>query len=101
MHAVDGSNATLDLAALVGELRQLLAHLPQQNSNSARFFTTEQIAQLSGRSAYTVRRWISQGRLRATRVTGTGPRGRLLIPATELEKLIGNMGDSTASPRTN
>jgi excisionase family DNA binding protein len=53
------------------------------------YFTVGEIAGLVGRSAYTVRRWVGEGKLAALRVEGTGPRGRLLIPRGEIEKVIG------------
>jgi len=51
-------------------------------------YPVEEVAQLTGRSDYTVRRWIKEKLIVATRIDGTGPRGRLLIPRCELEKLI-------------
>lgn len=51
-------------------------------------YTIDEIAELTGRSAYTVRRWVTEGKLTATRVAAGGPRGRLLIARAELDKLV-------------
>jgi excisionase family DNA binding protein len=51
-------------------------------------YPVEEMAQLTSRSGYTVRRWIKEKLITATRIEGTGPRGRWLIPRSELEKLI-------------
>jgi excisionase family DNA binding protein len=51
-------------------------------------YTVDEVAKLTGRTPYTVRRWISESRLKAIRISGTGPKGRLLIPRDELDTLI-------------
>jgi excisionase family DNA binding protein len=63
-------------------VRELLA------SRRKEHLVVEEVAEMTGRSAYTVRRWISEGKLRAVRLRDGGPRGKLIIPRTELERLI-------------
>jgi excisionase family DNA binding protein len=58
-------------------------------------YTVEEVAALTGRSPYTVRRWINEQRISATRIADTGPRGRLLVAREELQRLINSgRGDS-------
>ncbi len=61
------------------------------------FYTVDEFAELVGRASYTVRTWIRQGQITATRVHGTGPRGRLLIPHAEIAKAIAS-GRGTCIP---
>jgi excisionase family DNA binding protein len=64
------------------ELRELLA------GRSKPLLTIEEVAELTGRTSYTVRRWVKEGRLTATRVSGTGPRGRLLVAREQVQRLV-------------
>jgi excisionase family DNA binding protein len=66
------------------EIRDMLAGAHKE------LYTVDEIAELTGRTPYTVRRWVAEGRIRATRVQGTGPRGRLLIARDQLQQLIGS-----------
>jgi excisionase family DNA binding protein len=63
-------------------LRELLANKRKDH------FLVPEVAELTGRSCYTVRRWIAEKKLNAIRLLDGGPRGKLLIPRSELERLI-------------
>src|SRR4051794_11890632 len=51
-------------------------------------YTVAEVAKLTGRTPYTVRRWITDSKIKAIRISGTGPKGRLLISREELDTLI-------------
>jgi excisionase family DNA binding protein len=71
----------LILASLT-EVRQILTGKMKSH------LTVEEAAEELGRSDYTIRTWIREGRLPAVRVTGTGPRGRLLIARDDIRQLV-------------
>src|SRR4051812_27293252 len=70
------------LVATVEELRDRL------DSRTKDYYTVEEVAQSVYRSEHTIRRWIAEGKLEATRVAATGPRGRLLIARDQLRRLV-------------
>ncbi len=63
------------------------------------FLTVAEVAEIADVHPDTVRRWIRQKKLQATRVKGTGPKGRLLIDREALDTLVrcGLAGDIPAT----
>ena len=72
--------------------RQLLAEIvavkESLRENRKQKLTVEEVAELTGRSAFTVRRWIKEGLIHADRVQGTGPKGRLIVDRDALDQLM-------------
>jgi excisionase family DNA binding protein len=85
-----------ELIGYMREVKELLTEIHAWgNRNVKDYYTVEEVAELTGRAAFTVRRWIKERRIEATRIEGTGPKGRLLIHRSQLSKLItaGRGGD--------
>ena len=87
------------LAEMVSQIADLCGRLPAVLEKLDRLdelltgrrkenFVVEEVAELTGRSEYTIRRWITEGKLKAVRIAEGGPRGRLLIPRAELDRLV-------------
>lgn len=74
-----------NLAQILTELRALRERV---QGTRELLLTIGEVARLTGRGPYTGRRWVEEGRLRATRLQGTGPRGRLLVAREELDRLL-------------
>lgn len=70
------------LLAAVEDLREIV------RGRAKSHLTIEEVAESTGRAPYTIRTWVKSGLIAAVRVSGTGPRGRLLVPRAELEKLV-------------
>lgn len=85
-----GLDDRLDLVLTqIEHLRRDIAEMKSRDASRRKsHLSVDEIADQTGRSAYTVRRWISLGRLEAVRVSGTGPRGRLLVPAEQVDMLL-------------
>jgi len=89
LQAQAADNAILiDVALLLREISSTLQELKEHVAGRVKeLYTVEEVGEIFGRAPYTVRAWIREGKIRAERVEGTGPKGRLLVPRSELEKL--------------
>jgi excisionase family DNA binding protein len=77
------------LAATLDKILSKLDAIQEVLAGAAKpHYTVAEVARLVGRSAYTVRRWVAENRINASRIADTGPRGRLLIAREEVAKLI-------------
>jgi excisionase family DNA binding protein len=86
------------LRGLLEPIEHRLASIEERLRGSRRdYYRVEELATLVGRSEYSIRRWIKQGKLKATRLEGTGPRGFLLVPRDQVERLI-RIGEVTDVP---
>jgi len=87
-------------------LRRALAHLAEEISRlredmragamagrwAKPFYTVRELAQQLGRSPYTIRRWIREGKIHAVKLNSGGPRDQYLIEHEEVQELILNSG---------
>jgi excisionase family DNA binding protein len=84
------------MEAMISELREKLPLMEDKIEKVRELFgrrrkehyLVEEIAELTGRSAYTIRRWVGEGKLNAIRLRDGGPRGKLLVPRSELDRLV-------------
>jgi hypothetical protein len=84
----DNVSADRVLATLI-ELRGAIDELGSRLDGSTKeLLTIEEIARLTARAPYTIRRWVKEGLIDAIRLAGSGPRGRLLVPRAEIRKLV-------------
>ncbi len=79
----------LQVGRKIDELRYEIAKLRDSLTTRVKpLLTVTEVAELTGRAPYTVRNWIKDGLIKAERVQGTGPRGRLLVPREQVEKIV-------------
>jgi excisionase family DNA binding protein len=88
-HVSDAPAWAVDIITRLEQQLLLLSTVLEQLKGKCKpFQTVAEVAEAVGRSEYTVRRWIGEGRLKAIRVEGDGPKGRLLIAREELDRLV-------------
>ena len=84
-----GNESLSQVVGMLQELQDAVEEIRAQLAGTTKsHFTVDELAEMTGRAPYTIRSWITAKRIKAERVAGTGPRGRLLIPREELKKLI-------------
>jgi len=84
-----GTQIPAELMAVLKHLLTAIDDIRDQLSGTHKsHYCVEEVARMTGRSPYTIRRWVAERRLKATKVEGTGPKGRLLIPHEDVSRLI-------------
>lgn len=82
-----------NLSVAIREVRQLLEGTRKD------FYTAEEVAEITGRSAYTVRRWLKENRLTGRKVEGSGTKGKWLVARDDLNRLVAaGRGDRIPAP---
>jgi hypothetical protein len=85
----DEDLALTDIVARLDRLQSCVSELMTQIAGATKdYYTVEEFASRTGRAPYTVRHWRKLGLIVAERIQGSGPKGRLLIPRGELEKIV-------------
>jgi len=77
---IDHRLATIDRT--LGAIHELFASARKEQ------LRVEEFAKLVGKSPYTIRRWIGEGKIKAVRLADGGPKGRWLIARGEVDRLI-------------
>ena len=84
-----------DLRQEVSDLRERVSEaLTKMGALRRQYYSVNEVARLVGRSAYTVRRWLREGRLQGIKVIGDAPiqrdsrRAPYLIPRDEVVRLL-------------
>jgi excisionase family DNA binding protein len=87
--ALPASEEMARLGPLLGQILHTLEEVRDRLAGAHKpLLMIEELAQLVGRTPFTIRRWVKEGRIRAIRLSGSGPRGRLLVGHDEVRKLI-------------
>jgi len=80
--------AVLLLTEEIIELKKTLRSSPGKDFKSKPYYTVKDLAKRLGRSPYTIRRWIRDGKIEAIKLNSGGPRDPYLIDCREVEELL-------------
>jgi excisionase family DNA binding protein len=72
-----------------GMFREILEHLKKKVKD---WYTTKEAADQLGLAEFTIRRYARDGRLESLRVSGPGPKGRILLSRASLDAVMQNGG---------
>ncbi len=83
-----------DLSREVAGLRMDLRASLAPKHKSKPFYTVRELATELGRSPYTIRRWIREGKIDALKLNSGGPRDRYLIDYSQVQEMLMNASAS-------